>query len=118
MTFTTITPRSRATAEALLVAADKLGLPRAQVRTSIRGYIVPDAVAAEYRKMLAGETEPIEPEVSEPEEVAPLREGSPDGTWKNEEIKAWAEAHEVDLGGATKKADMLAAVQATDTEEE
>jgi hypothetical protein len=42
----------------------------------------------------------------------------PDDSWKNAEIKEWADAHDVDLGGATKKADMLAAISSADTEEE
>jgi hypothetical protein len=117
MTYTNIDGRSRATAEALLAAAATVGVEPYEVRTTIRGYIVPDAVAAEYNKMLAGDTEPVEEvAVEEPEEEGPP-EGEPDGSWKNDEIKTWAEAHGVDLGGATKKADMLAAIQAADTEE-
>lgn len=113
MTYTNIDGRSRATAEALLAAADKVGVQPYEVRTTIRGYVVPDAVAAEYNRMLAGKTEPVEEVPAE----GPSGEDAPDETWKNDEIKAWAEAHEVDLGGATKKADMLAAIQAADTEE-
>jgi hypothetical protein len=113
MTYTNIDGRSRATAEALLAAAEKVGVHPWEVRTAVRGYIVPDAVAAEYKRMVAGETAPVEETPAE----GPAVEDEPNSTWKNEEIKAWAEAHEVDLGGATKKADMLAAIQAADTEE-
>ncbi len=113
MTYTNIDGRSRANAEALLAAAKKLNLPVNVVRTTIRGYIVPDAVAAEYRKMLAGETKPIEEEPVKSEPV----ETVPDSTWKNADIEAYAEEHGIDLGGATKKADMIAAITA-DTKEE
>ena len=108
MTYTTINEKSRETAEALLVAAERVGASVYDVRTSIRGFIVPDAVAEEYYRMLEGDTEPIE---------IVDTEGSPDESWKVADIKAWAESHEVDLGGATKKADILAAIQAADTEE-
>jgi hypothetical protein len=113
MTYTNIEGRSRANAEALLAAAERVGVQAYEVRTTIRGYIVPDAVAAEYKRMLAGETAPVE----EIAEEGPPVEGVPTESWKNDEIKAWAEAQGVDLGGATKKADMLAAIQAADTEE-
>lgn len=113
MTFTNVDGRSRATAEALLAAAEKVGVSPWEVRTTIRGYVVPDAVAAEYQRMLAGDTAPVE----EVPEEGPSDESVPDESWKNDEIRTWAEAHGVDLGGATKKADMLAAIQAADTEE-
>jgi len=47
--------------------------------------------------------------VTEPD----LPEGEPDDSWKNDQIKAWAAAHDVDLGGATNKGDMLAAIAAS-----
>ena len=112
MTYVTIPGRSRETAEALLHAAEKVGVDATEVRTGAVGYIVPVAVSEYYQQMVRGETEP-EPE---PEE-GPPGEGVPNDSWKNDEIKTWAEAHGVDLGGATKKADMLAAIQAADTEE-
>lgn len=118
MTYVTITGRSRDTAEALLHAASKVGVEPFEVRTGTSGYIVPVAVSDYYQKMVRGETEE-EPEEG-PAEEGPAEEqpeGEPNESWKNDEIKTWAEAHEVDLGGATKKADMLAAIQAADTEE-
>jgi hypothetical protein len=118
MTYTNIEGRSRATAEALLAAAEKVGAQAHEVRTSIRGYIVPDAVAAEYHRMVAGNTAPVEEEIVEEEVVEEEKSSFPDEGWKNDDIKAWAESHEVDLGNATKKADMLAAIQAADTKEE
>lgn len=113
MTYVTIAGRNRKTAEALLHAASKVGVDPTEIRTGAVGYIVPVAVSDYYQKMVRGETEGV------PEE-GPLAEepqGEPDESWKNDEIKAWAEAQGVDLGGATKKADMLAAIQAADTEE-
>ena len=118
MTYVNIDGRSRATAEALLAAADAVGAERHEVRTTIRGYVVPVAVSDEYGRMVRGESKPVKEEpVEGPAEAAEVREGNPDEGWKNDEIKTWAEAHGVDLGGATKKADMLAAIQAADTEE-
>lgn len=40
-------------------------------------------------------------------------EGDPVESWKNDQILAWAKANSVDLGDATKKADMLAAIEAS-----
>jgi hypothetical protein len=115
MTYVTITGRSRDTAEALLHAASKVNVDRTEVRTGATGYIVPIAVSDYYQKMVRGETE-AEPEEG-PADDTDAPEEYPGESWKNDDIKAWAEAHEVDLGGATKKADMLAAIQAADTEE-
>jgi len=48
--------------------------------------------------------------------VDPVTEDAPSGTpnsnWTNAEIEAYAEANNIDLDGATKKADMLAAIEA------
>lgn len=117
MTYTNIDGRSRATAEALLAAAKTVGASVHEVRTTIRGYVVPDAVAAEYRRMLAGETPAVEEEAVAEESVEE-KSSFPDASWKNDDIKEWAESHGVDLGNATKKADMLAAIQSADTKEE
>lgn len=64
---------------------------------------------------------PEEGSAALPDDFAPdegLPEGSPTEAWKNADIKAWAEANDVDLGDATKKADMLAAISTADTKEE
>lgn len=47
-----------------------------------------------------------------PQESAPVvvPEGEPAEAWKNAEIAAYAERESIDLGGATVKADMLAAI--------
>ena len=39
-------------------------------------------------------------------------EGDPVESWTGDQLKAYAAAHEVDLNGATKKADVFAAIQA------
>lgn len=51
-------------------------------------------------------SEPVEPEKA-PEPVEPVE---PDESWKNDDIKAYAESHGIDLGEAKTKADMLAAI--------
>ncbi|ERG63533.1 hypothetical protein L332_03585 [Agrococcus pavilionensis RW1] len=60
---------------------------------------------------------PAEPEAKAVEAAADgesrdFPEGEPSEEWKVDELKAYAAAREVDLGGATKKADMLAAIEA------
>jgi hypothetical protein len=106
MTYVTIPGRSPETTEALKRAASYVGVAASEIRAGAVGYIVPAAVSEHYRKMV----------LETPEE--PEKSSFPDSSWKNDEIKAWAESHEVDLGDATKKADMLAAIQSADTKEE
>jgi hypothetical protein len=118
MTYVTIPGRSRETAEALLHAAEKVGVNPTEIRTGAVGYIVPVAVSDYYQKMVRGETEAVEEEPVTEEPDDDEKSSFPDSSWKNEDIKAWAESHEVDLGDATKKADMLAAIQSADTKEE
>ncbi len=104
-------PRSSETARALLAAAEKQGQEAYVVRSTIGGYYVPVAVSKEYEKTLGAKPEPEE-------EKAPVAESdSPDESWKNTDIKEWATAHEVALGDATKKADMLAVIRSADKEE-
>jgi hypothetical protein len=50
-------------------------------------------------------------------DTAEVEEDSPTEDWKNADIEAWAEDHHVDLAGATKKADMLAAISAASNKE-
>ena len=99
--YALIEGRSRANAQAALEAADRAGVDQARVRAVDEGYLVPMAVADAYT---SGTT------------VAPQDNDTPDDGWKNADIAAWAEAHDVDLGGASKKADMLAAIAAADKE--
>jgi hypothetical protein len=100
--YALIEGRSRANAQAALEAADRAGVDQARVRAVDEGYLVPVAVADAYAD---GDTT-----------VAPQDNDTPDDGWKNADIVAWAEAHDVDLGGASKKADMLAAIAAADKE--
>jgi hypothetical protein len=101
-----IAGRSRANAQAALDAAAKAGVDVSEVKAVSGGYLVPDAVLDAFHE--AAGTEP-EPDV--PGDVYPTSD------WKNAEIKSWAEANNVDLGDATTKADMLAAIAATNKEE-
>jgi hypothetical protein len=55
-------------------------------------------------------TVPTDPDAA-PEEVATYPAGVPDSGWTNAEIKSYADANNIDLGTATKKADMLAAIE-------
>ncbi|WP_280449962.1 hypothetical protein [Nocardia brasiliensis] len=41
-------------------------------------------------------------------------DGEPSESWTVADLKAYAEQREIDLGDATKKADILAAIQAAD----
>lgn len=45
-------------------------------------------------------------------DVAAFPDGMPDESWKVDQLRAFARAHDVDLKGATKKADILAALAA------
>jgi len=92
-----IAGRSRANAQAALDAAKAAGVDVQQVTAVKEGYVVPLAVIDSYH----GSGDVVQTE-------APV----PTDEWKNSEIKEWAEAHQVDLGDATKKADMLAAIAA------
>jgi len=99
--------RSRANAQTLLEIADSQGVERALVRTTIDGYHVPVSIAKEYEKRL-GAPDELEAEAEEEPEEGPL---APDETWKVADLKAFAQDNEVDLGDATKKADILAAIR-------
>lgn len=101
--------RSRKNAQALLEIADKQGVDRTLVRTAMDGYYVPVSVAKEYEKRLGA---PEEPEAEVEGEEEPTEGPSvPDETWKVADLKAFAQDNEVDLGDATKKADILAAIR-------
>ena len=99
-------PRGRKTVQALLDAAVAAGFPTNTVSTRIDGYIAPVEVVKEYEKALGGG--------DTAEDQGPV---APDMGWKVAEIKEWADTHNVDLGDATKKADMLSAISAATKEE-
>lgn len=90
-------------AQALLRIAEQSGLAPDSIRTTIGGFIAPVDVVKRYEEHLG----------AEPEGQSDV----PDKSWNNAQIKEWAEAHDVDLGDATKKADMLAAISTADKEE-
>jgi hypothetical protein len=100
-----VSPRTSETARALLDAAKAVNQEPYVVRTTIGGYIVPEAVAKKYEATLGA---PKEEPVTESESVA----DAPTDSWTNADIRSWAEENNVPLGDATKKADMLAAIQA------
>ena len=100
-----VSPKNQETARALLAAAEAVGEPAHVVRSTIGGYIAPVKVVKKYEDGLgAKKEEPVADEENS--------EDVPSDSWKVADIKAWAESHEVDLGDATKKADLLAAIQA------
>lgn len=61
--------------------------------------------AAEARYAKSTHWVPVEPEPDFPE-------GDPAESWKGAQLAAYAKAHDVDLAGATTKADMLKAIEA------
>lgn len=135
----TIKGQSRDSAILLLEAAHKLDLPAGVVRTVEGGFRVPAEVAEKAgfdengepvkkaAKAAKQESEP-EPEPTPQEQQAEQEqktaddaeqgseeeqdfpEGEPNKDWKVEELKAYAAKHEVDLKGASRKDDVLAAV--------
>lgn len=104
-----VSPKGAETARRLLEATTALGLDASVVRSTMGGYYVPVAVSKKYETDALG----AKPDEDTDEEKRDL----PDDSWKVAEIKEWAQAHEVDLGDATKKADILAAIRTADKEE-
>lgn len=98
-----IAGRSRKNAQAALDAAKAAGVDPAEVKAVKEGYQVPDAVLAAFHTATDG--------------TADDAEATPTSDWKNAEIKDWAHTHEIDLGDATTKADMLAAIAAANEKE-
>lgn len=43
--------------------------------------------------------------------AAPKKSETPDKTWKNDDLVAYATEHSIDLGDATKKEDLVAAIE-------
>lgn len=43
----------------------------------------------------------------------PLPDGNPADSWKVDQLKRWASEHDLDLQGASKKEDILAAITAS-----
>lgn len=76
-----------------------------------RGAPVPSHIDAKEvaRLVEGGFVEEVKAETPEPE----FPETEPSESWKGEQLKAYAKANEIDLGGATNKADMVAAIAAS-----
>jgi hypothetical protein len=74
-----------------------------------RTVIVPDAVAESY--ISQGWVVPGSPAPAE-------TDSAPSKSWKVDELKAYAEENAIDLGTATKKADILTAIEAAASSEE
>lgn len=72
-----------------------------------RGAPVPSHISTKEvaRLVEGGFIEEIKTEAEYPE-------GEPVESWKGDQLKAYARDHQVDLGGATNKADMVAAIAA------
>jgi hypothetical protein len=100
-----IAGRSRANAQAALDAAAEAGVDPAEVKAVKEGYLVPEAVLDAFHGKSTGDEPADEPEPT------------PTSDWKNADIKDWAAAHDVDLGEATTKADMLDVIASTNKEE-
>lgn len=101
-----IAGRSRATAQAALDAAVAAGVPISEIRAVNEGYVVPLSVLDAYTGV--GDDEETAAAAVPAADVADV----PNPEWRNTDIRAWAEEHQVDLADATKKADMLAAIAA------
>jgi hypothetical protein len=120
--FGIIAGRSRVNAQAALDAADTAGVARSQVKAVPEGYLVPDAVLDAWHEAAVAEPADVtyvdgtKPEVGD-DGIPIVHELTPTSDWKNAEIKDWAATHEIDLGDATTKADMLAAIAAANEKE-
>jgi hypothetical protein len=91
-----IAGRSGANARAAIAAAQEAGVDTSLVIAVPEGYLVPEAVLDAFHAAIDG--------------TANDPEATPTSDWKNADIEQWASDHGVDLGGATKKADMLDAI--------
>lgn len=103
--------RSRENAKAILAAAKAAGVDVSLVQTTLDGYLAPEAAVKQFE----GKNFEAPADV---EKVELTGDDAPDETWKNADIQEWAKDHGVDLGDATKKADMLAAISDASTKEE
>ncbi|WP_404474833.1 hypothetical protein [Microbacterium aerolatum] len=74
-----------------------------------RTVVVPDAVAESY--ISQGWVVPGSPAPAE-------QDSAPSKSWKVDELKAYADENGIDLGDATKKADILAAIETAASSEE
>jgi pyruvate/2-oxoglutarate dehydrogenase complex dihydrolipoamide acyltransferase (E2) component len=117
-----IAGRSRVNAQAALDAAKEAGVDPAEVKAVKEGYLVPEAVLEAFHAAAGVDTAdaaavPASDAGGEHESAAEPDADTPTSDWKNVEIKEWADARNIDLDGATTKADMLAAIATTNKEE-
>lgn len=86
-----------------------------KVRLLERDYVVPGAeVGSEHEVTEAEAARLFERGLAEPANKAAqaAKSDTPDDKWKNDDIRAYAAEHGLDLGDATTKKDMLAAIEA------
>lgn len=101
-------PAKKGPALTELLALGGPGMIEVDTRSNPRKtYIVPEGTAREAG-LLDGEAAP-EPV---PDAPAAAPEGAPSDAWTVAQLTDYAKREEIDLGGATKKADILAAIQA------
>lgn len=103
--------RSTANARKAIDLAVKNGFNARDVLTARDGYLIPfHAAKATYVD---------DTELAAGDDGIPVAEAkTPDSGWKNADIVQYAEDNSIDLGGATKKDDMLAAIAAARNKEE
>lgn len=82
----------------------------ARLKHAVSGVIV--SVADEKVSRLGAEWQPADGSSSG------SRSESPDKSWKVADIRAFADERGIDLGDATKKDDLLAAIEASTTDEQ
>ncbi len=102
-------------------AAFQMNVSNTFISPTDNGYAAPPKVIARYEQDNFGadaEDPDVESDTDEGGSDTEPVEQLPDESWKNADIEAWAEAHKVDLGGASKKADMLAVIAAANNKEE
>lgn len=105
-----IAGRSSENARAAIEAAKAAGIDTSLVLAVPEGYLVPGEVLEAFHKAASADSD-AEGSDAEPE-------ATPTSDWKNADIEQWAVDHGIDLGGATKKADMLDALSTAQTKEE
>jgi hypothetical protein len=94
---------------ALVIAHTKNGVIHLYKGDVVPASILPESLA--NLKELGFVQSAEEVPASEPEPEFP--EGEPAESWKGDQLKAYAKAKSIDLGGATNKADMVAAIEAS-----
>lgn len=103
--------RNQGNARKALDLAVKNGFRSSDVLTVRDGYLIP--VQPAEATYVDGT------ELKKGDDGIPVAEAkTPTSDWKNDDIRRFAEDNSIDLGGATKKDDMLAAIAAAGNEKE